>query len=351
MHHEKIRFGILLFASVALIAVLALAASATTAPRPTNTPVAQMHTTYTSSAWSSPWVYINRGQTITFTHNLGGDPDDYAVELWFNDLDQGAGINHIGYGAMEVGANWFGAHWQHLTSNTIQVRRLPDDNIADMIRIRVWVVPEPPDYDSGWMDINPGETITISHNLGITATDLNVGLWFSGTTRGIHHFGFGGLAVDSLQEMLGGHWQNLTTSTVEVARHPDDSDIEEVRLIVVHAATPDYDSLEVIGDWQPITGGTTFTFTHSLNWDPDMLLVRAECYDATGQRGINVLFAGGNHDWFDAGHFQGSTLSNLTHNTVAMSRLPDDEFCSHARVRIWRRAIMTYLPLIAKGVQ
>ena len=163
-----------------------------------------------SPSWVTGWVPIAPNTCQVFPHNLGGDPDDYAVELWFGDTDDGLGINRRSYGGLEVNGSWHGAHWQELTASTIKVCRQADDVAADRIRIRIWDPPVDSDYDSGWTDINPGQTIVFSHNLGIAASDLTASLWFRGTTRGIHHFGYGGLAVDGPQKMLGGHWQNLT---------------------------------------------------------------------------------------------------------------------------------------------
>ncbi|MFQ5813248.1 MAG: hypothetical protein ACE5I2_08690, partial [Anaerolineae bacterium] len=282
----------------------------------------------------------------TFTHNLGGNPDDYAVELWFRDTDDGMGINRRNYGGLEVNGSWRGAHWQELTANTIKVYRHSDDFAADRILIRVWIPPTSPDYDSEWTNINPGQTIVFSHTLGITATDLTVGLWFSGTIRGVHHFGYGGLAVDGPQKMLGAHWHNLTDDTIQVSRHPDDTDIEQVRVILVYGAPPDYDSLVALGGWHSIAPGAEYTFTHDLNWNPDMLLVRGECYDpAVG--GINQWFAGGNHDWFVG--WQGTNMQNLARNTVEVSRRVNDQVCSQVRVRIWKREFKVYLPIVLKG--
>ena len=206
-----------------------------------------------NSFWTSGWMDIATGTARPFTHNLGGNPDDYAVELWFLDTDaSGIGINRRNYGGLEVNGSWHGAHWQELTANTVKVYCHSDDVVADRIRIQVWIPPTSPDYDSEWMPINPGQTITFTHNLDITATDLTVSLWFRGVTRGIHHFGYGGMAVDGPQKMLGAHWHNLTDNTVQVTRHPDDTDVEQVRVVVVHGDPPDYDSLVAFGGWKSI---------------------------------------------------------------------------------------------------
>ena len=344
--NRQVQIWISAVAGLALVAVLVLAASASAGPPPPVASAAQPCVAPAAAAWDSSWVPITRHQTITFAHNVGGDPDDYAVELWFQDLDGGLGINRRGYGGLEVNGHWFGAHWQNLTANTIQVYRNSHDNAADRVRVRVWEVPDPPDYDSGWTDINPGEMITLSHSVGVTPTDLTVGLWFSSSLRGIHHFAFGGLAVDGPQKMLGAHWQNLTTDTIEVFRHPHDTDIEQVRVIVVAGDAPDYDS-----GWQSVMTDTKVTLTHGLNLAPELLLARGECYDPTGGRGINQLFAGGNHDWLNGGQFQGASLQNLTNNTVAVFRERDDEFCPQFRVRIWKRGNVVYLPLVVQNFQ
>ena len=294
--------------------------------------------------WSSGWVTITRGTCSMLNHSLGGDPDDYAVELSFLDTDGDLGINRCNYGGLEVSGNWRGAYWQNLTAGSIQVCRLFHDIAADQIRVRVWDQPAEPDYASPWTDINPGLTITIEHNLNITATDLTVALWFSGTNRGIHHFGYGGLAIDEHMRMEGAHWHDLTDNTLQVTHHLDDTDIQQVRVVVVHGAPPDYDSLVDLGGWQDIAHGTN-VFTHGLNWDSNMLLVRGECYSST-VGGISQWLAGGNHSWRNGGRWQGTNLQNLTNNTVEIYRQPDDQICPQARVRIWKRSVQTYLPLI-----
>jgi hypothetical protein len=347
MSQRRISVWIAVVGGLALVVGLLYANSAVANPAPPETLPRPARAVQAGGMWTSGWAPINPGQTLSFNHNLGGDPNDYVVELMFLDTDAGGlGINRRNYGGMEVSGDWSGAHWQNLTANSIEVYRQPDDGVADRIRVSVGVAPSAPDYDSGWLDINPGQTMTISHNLGITATDLTVSLWFSGTVRGIHQFGYGGLAVDGPHKMLGAHWQNLTDNTVQVIRHPDDTDVEQVRVVVVHGDPPAYDSLQALGGWQNVAAGTPFVFNHNLHWNPTMLLVRGECYDPSGLRGIHQLFAGGNHDWFGGGHFQGANIQNLTDDAVAAFRWAQDEFCPEVRVRIWKRSIKVYLPLV-----
>jgi hypothetical protein len=351
MNDRRMRIWIALVAGLALAVLLLLAGSAAAGPSPPVTSTARSHAAQAASNWSSGWVTIAQDASQVFTHGLGRDPDDYAVELLFLDTDGGRGINRYGYGGLEVAGNWYGAHWQNLTADTIEVRRHRDDRAADQIRVQVRVVPTTPitmTYDSGWTNIITGQPTVFTHGLvEFTETDLTVGLWFSSATRGIHHFGYGGLAVDIPQRMLGAHWHNLTTNTVQVTRHRDDTDVEQVRVIVVKGDPPHYDSLKFHG-WRPIARGTRFTFTHGLNWNPNLLLVRGECYSPTvsGMGGIHQLLAGGNHDWFVG--WQGSNFQNLTGNTVTVVRQADDQICPRVRVRVWKRGAQVYLPLVLR---
>jgi len=290
--------------------------------------------------WSSGWVSITAGTCQVFTHSLGRSPESLAVDMWFQDTDGGLGINRRNYGGLEFNGNWYGAHWQKLTSTTIEACRQPNDNTADMIRLVVWVAPTP-DYDSGWRVITPSYQLTFNHNLGGTATDLTVGLYFSGTTRGIHQYAFGGLTkyISPTDYMYGAHWYNLTSTSVQVFRRLDDTDVEQVRVVVSQSDPPAYDS-----GWQDITAGSIVTFNHNLNWNPDMLLVRGECNDP-GQYNINLVYAGGDH-W--SGGFRGSNLQNLTANTVQFVRRANDDDCPKARVVIYKRSVTIYLPVVMR---
>ncbi len=349
MNDRRTPISVPALAAAIVVTLLLLAgvytAAAGPAPReivePTSPDIANSPTAY-----SSGWQPIAVGTTRVFTHSLGLlnpglTPEQLAVELWFKDTAPGGiGINRANYGGMEYLGNLHGAYWYNLTPNTIQVHRLPNDNAADQINVKVWVVP-PPDYDSGWQNIAPGTTLTFHHNQGVAPENLNVSLWFSGTVSGINHFAYGGLTHGSAE--LGAYWFQLTNNTVSVYRRPDDLTTEQVRVVVLQPDSPPaYDSLVALGGWQNIAQGQEFTFTHNLNWNPDMLLVRGECYDPA-TNGINQMFAGGDH-W--AGGFRGGHLQNLTANSVTFVRRANDVTCPQARVVIYKRAVRLYLPLV-----
>ena len=93
-------------------------------------------------AYDSGWVSMARGETKMLTHNLGGNVDNYVVDLWYKDTAEGGqGINHLRYGGgtKDILSNWSGSWWRRLTNTTIEVKRLADDTWADQIRVRIWV--------------------------------------------------------------------------------------------------------------------------------------------------------------------------------------------------------------------
>ncbi len=304
--------------------------------------------------WSSGWVTISQGEQRTFTHTLGAlglPPEAYAVEMWFQDTDGGQGINRRYYGGVEINGDpnpARGAHWQNLTTNTIQVSRALNDDVADMVNVRVWRVSPavPPDgNDSGWMNIGPGTMITFPHNLGITATDLTVGLWFSNPVRGIHHFAYGGLTIDPTPGTMGAFWHHLTSNTVQVTRYPSDTAVLQVRVTVVRGAPPSFDS-----GWLTIAQDEQRVIPHDLNWNTDMLLVRGECQ--TDTLGIHQRFAGGDHTGTaPGGAMRGANLENLTITSVVAYRRGEDGVCGEFRVRIWKRSAYLYLPAVLRDYQ
>jgi hypothetical protein len=94
-------------------------------------------------AYDSGWQSIKQGETITLTHNIGGNPDSYVVDLQFMSL--GGNVHHEGYGGKVEGGQvypitlWMGAWWQRLTEESIQVQRYKDDDVCPGVRVRIWV--------------------------------------------------------------------------------------------------------------------------------------------------------------------------------------------------------------------
>ena len=283
-----------------------------------------------NSSWNSGWVDIQPGQTMTFTHNLGENPALYAGQLWFRDTrSPGLGIHSRAYGGMDVGGQRYGAYWHNLTSDSVDVTRMRDDVATAQVYFRIWI-PDPPDYDSGWVDIQPGQVVTLTHNLGGDVGDYRVGIKFRDTTpggRGIHQFGFGGLEAGGV--FYGAAWQNLTATTIQVLRFPGDLSVGQVRVLIARADPPDYDS-----GWVDVAQNETRTFTHNLGGNINNYMVDLSAR-AAGV-GINTRAEGG----LEAnGDFYGANWQNLTNSTINVFRYSHDVFATQVRVRIWVMAL------------
>lgn len=295
------------------------------------------------TVWDSGWVEVATDTAQSFTHSMGGDPALYAVDLWFRDTrSPSLGIHYRAYGGMDVAGQRQGAHWQNLTDTGIRVFRHRDDVAAGQVRLRIWV-PDPPEYDSDWRNIQPGQAITLTHNLGGDVDGYTVGIKFRDTTsdgRGIHQFAFGGLEAGGAA--YGAAWQRLTDATIQVLRFGDDTSVEQVRVFITQPDPPDYDS-----GWVDVAQGQTRTITHNLGGNPNGYVVRGEARSTTpGGPGINARAAGGMEV---GGQFFGANWQNLTDSSISLFRQPDDIFASQVRVRIWKPDFRMYLPLVVRN--
>lgn len=292
--------------------------------------------------WSSGWVYIAPGQTLTFTHNVGGDPALYAVDLWFRDAERSPGLGtHVrAYGGMDVGGQKYGAFWHNLTDSAVSVTRMANDVAASMIRARIWI-PDPPDYNSGWQTIAAGQILTFTHNVGGDIDDLTAGIKFSDTNPGglgIHQYAFGSLEQGG--HFQGAAWRHLTASTIQVFRFGADTRVGQVRVFVNQPDPPAYDS-----GWQTIAQGQVFTVPHGLGGNPDLYVVRGSAKSSL--LGINTQAAGGLES---AGQHFGSNWQGLTASDVRVFRQPHDLYADQVRVRVWRASPFSiYLPLVMNG--
>ena len=90
-------------------------------------------------AWSSGWVSIPQAEWTTLTHNLGGDPGDYFVDMQCK--ADGWGINNRGVGGHPVDRlDLKGASYNDLTSSSVKVYRFRQDDLCSQVRIRIWVI-------------------------------------------------------------------------------------------------------------------------------------------------------------------------------------------------------------------
>jgi hypothetical protein len=302
--------------------------------------------------WTSGWVDIATSESIMFTHNMGGDIEDYAIQMWFRDTDAGGyGVNNRGYGSIEDNGTWSGVFWRTLTDTHITVGRQPTDPYAEQVRIWIWPSEADLEYCTGWTAIAPGSTATITHNLGGDVDDYVVKLWFRDPSpSGVHQIYYGG--VEGGGEMYGAYWHGLDATQVQVTRNLDDTDADEFLLCVSTTDLPDWDS-----GWVDINPDQTVTLNHNLGGNVNRYIVRTE-FKSVPVKGapeapmaIHQFAYGGDASNIltkDATYL-GANWQNLTDQSITLYRWSDDQLADQIRVRIWLRRMSIYLPVVFRN--
>lgn len=86
--------------------------------------------------YNSGWQAIAQNQLKTFTHNLGGNVDNYVVDVQFKDA---GGVHQAYYGwDHDDLAGDKGAYWGGLTTTSIYVWRAANDLGVVQVRVRIW---------------------------------------------------------------------------------------------------------------------------------------------------------------------------------------------------------------------
>ena len=97
-------------------------------------------------AYDSGWTTIAKDEDLTLNHNIGGNPDNYVVDLQFFETGPsgvGRHIRNLGgdvwWQGATTGHQINGGSWQDLTSTSVTVGRGRTDQMANQVRIRIWV--------------------------------------------------------------------------------------------------------------------------------------------------------------------------------------------------------------------
>ena len=308
--------------------------------------------------YDSGWVSVNQDTAQTLLHNIGGNPEDYVVDMQYRNSGS-SGVNQCYYGGADFGANmggasdWrVGAYWRSLDADSITVYRRPEDVYAEQVRVRIWHFwsPSPPDYSSGWLDLDTGDAATtLTHNLGGDTGDYLVDLQYRGSAfSGVNRRYYGGAdfcanapSGASEDDRVGAYWRSLTNSTVTVYRRPDDIYASEVRLRIWVMPQADYDS-----GWVALAQNTSQDLTHNLGGSVHDYFVDMQY--GGGGNGINQRYYGGVDlganppGGMSADDRVGAYWRNLYNNTITVYRRPEDIYAPEVRVRIWRMAEPDY---------
>ncbi len=93
-------------------------------------------------AYNSDWLPIEKDETMTLTHGVGGNADNYFVDLQMRAST--LQINSLYYGGEDSYTSgverYKGAFYFDLDTSIIKVKRRADDSYSQEIRIRIWVI-------------------------------------------------------------------------------------------------------------------------------------------------------------------------------------------------------------------
>ncbi len=313
--------------------------------------------------FDSGWLTLQKGYSRTLVHNLGGNADDYLVDMQqaaYSVPARGYLPNHAFYGGNDYGANSYlneddrvGTYWSALKNNTISVTRRWEDPHAQRLRVRIWKTARP-DYDSGWVDIAQGTSITLTHNLGGDANAYFVDMQTKSTLANQMFFGGFDCGKNALymheDDRIGAYWLELSGSTIIVYRRPEDPYTNAVRVRIWKEAGPDYDS-----GWVDIAQGTSTTLTHNLGGKTDNYVVDMMFKGGPVVSVINKRYYGG----ADIGAHPPPSLSeddrvgaywrSLTNSSINVVRRHEDIYARQVRVRIWNYAPSYYVIPLPNG--
>ena len=150
--------------------------------------------------YDSGWIALTTNVAVTLNHNLGGDAEDYVVDLQYRSggVD---GINQRYFGGADFGVNpapghamddRVGTYWRSLDDTSITLFRRVEDTYSPEARLRIWVRPAPA-YDSGWVPLALDAAQTLAHNLGGNSDNYVVDMQYSASTvDGVNQRYFGG---------------------------------------------------------------------------------------------------------------------------------------------------------------
>ncbi len=89
-------------------------------------------------AYDSGYRSPGLGGTLDLSHDLGGNVDNYVVDLTCQ-RSGGAGVNNWGVGGDVNSGEVYGAWWRDLSTSTITIRRGSDDTDCPNVRVRIWM--------------------------------------------------------------------------------------------------------------------------------------------------------------------------------------------------------------------
>lgn len=293
--------------------------------------------------WDSGWVSLAAGMGQTLSHGLGGDSDDYVVDLMFR---TGATVHQRFVGKDQYdsasGFQHRGVAWSALGTTSVRIHRGADDVFCDETRVRIFLRPEP-SWDSGWQSLTQNSTKIIDHDLGGPWNDFYLDLQLRDADHGfgVNGYYLGG-DMASAPSTTGAWWMNLSGTYIRVERGNVDIYADEARVRIWATRAPAYDSA-----WRAVSTGSNGVFDHGVSGDPDDYVVDVQLNDVDGTLGSGInAYKLGRDRMYDRGAAasdnRGVYWYGLTGSSLWVRRMAQDLTGEHVRVRIWQAPTPDY---------
>ncbi len=297
--------------------------------------------------YSSTWFSISPGTMVPLTLYTTCCASEYVVDLMFYDANDGLGVNQRANGGRDLGPRSgrnnarVGAVWYGLTDYTLNVYRYPEDFLADQVLVRIWHRPRPT-YDSGWVDLAPGATMQLSHNIKGAPDDMLVDMQFrsfavpdygvNNAFWGGNDFGANAPAGSAENDRVGAYWYGLTNNALTVVRREEDVFATQVRVRIFHFWTPTRPGFD--GGWRELSKNSTLNLIHGIR-QPHNAMVDLQFKSTTvPDYGINNRAYGGMDGNGSFEHY-GAYWYGFTIPGVSVYRRDDDVVADQVRLRIW----------------
>ena len=321
--------------------------------------------------FDSEWVYLNKGETITLQHGIGGEVEDYIVDLTNHDVtrvgeeeqQEQRGFNNYSYSEVSKDHTSQGVYWYRLTKDSIKVHRFKNDNNAEGFRLRIWdtraQILSEPDYETGWLSIEQGKKLRLQHFIGGEDQQYFVDIKQDDTgEQGINNFRqvrkYPGHFPYSQQGVT---WVESDSEGITIFRQHEDNYAHKFRIRIWRAGLgnrdPDYDSEDVsIGKGKDIAlyhglGGSIGDYI--VNISQGQSGYSQEYYINRNNVNMQLYYENSKSTWLDylqhrslndESHLefrpQGVYYRMLTESSITLHRFESDDVADTFRVRIWK---------------
>ncbi|GAB4311468.1 MAG: hypothetical protein Kow0059_01520 [Candidatus Sumerlaeia bacterium] len=296
---------------------------------------------YSAPRFDSGWTDLSAGEERTLAHALGGDPSDYWFDLQFRSDQASLGQNAAQLGGDTFSDTGHGGVWFLPSAQSVVLKRLPGDTQTQQLRLRAWVS-APPDFDSGFQPITPGQTLTFSPNFFANSASwvIEVRQRSQNPLIGDHCFWYGG---DQYQEAGGQNREQgaaLTVirgtapnETVEIARFADDQLTDLIRLRIWLVFNESWERF-----FRAMNRGEVYTINHDLGRNPDHYVVAMMFRTGIGSNATQHQIGWGGDRLIDTGISsvaRGGAWGRLTPALISFWRESDDTFAEQIGVKIW----------------